>query len=67
MLRLLVGAIVICFFGVVIKISLSGDGLPWGDIFAGFIPNLNMLSQPAATFNEALAATGSLLSGFGRK
>ncbi len=58
LLRLLVGAIVICFFGVVIKISLSDEGLPWGEIMAGFIPNLNMLSQPAATFKEALAATG---------
>ena len=58
LLRLLVGAIVICFFGVVIKISTSGDGLPWGEIFAGFIPNLNMLTQPSASFNAALAATG---------
>jgi len=59
LLRILVGAIVICFFGVVIKISLSSNGLPWGEILAGLVPNLNLLSQPAATFSESLAATGS--------
>ncbi len=57
LLRLMVAAIVICFFGVVLKISASSEGLPWNEILAGFIPNLDLLSNPAATFNEALAAT----------
>ncbi len=62
MLRLLVGAIVLCFFGVVIKISVSGEGLPWGEIVAGFIPNLDLLSHPAVSFNESLSATGEFSS-----
>ncbi len=58
LLKLMVGVVVVSFFGVVVKMSLSEGGLPWDEIFAGFIPDPNMLFQPAETFREPLAATG---------
>lgn len=57
-LKCMVGAIMLCFFGVVVKLGMSERGLEWGKIFSGFIPNLNLISAPAATFDAALAATG---------
>ena len=53
-LKVLVGLIVLSFFGVVIKMTLAG-GLEWGRILTGFIPNPKMLMAPATTFNEFLA------------
>ena len=44
----MVGLIVISFFGVVVKMSLTGE-LNWGEILPGFVPDLSMLSQPAHT------------------
>lgn len=58
-LKLMVAMVVICFFGVVFKLATSSEGLSWGAVFAGFIPDLSLLSKPASTFDAALAATGS--------
>lgn len=58
LLRVLVAAIVLCFFGVVVKLATSGNGLPWGEIAGGFIPDLSMFTQPAVAFRESLTATG---------
>ncbi len=57
-LKLMVGLVVICFFGVVFKMTISGDGLDWGAIFAGFIPDFSLLSRPSDQFSELLAASG---------
>ena len=57
-LKIMVGIIMLCFFGVVIKMSVVGK-LDWGAISRGLMPDLSMLSQPAATFKEALAASGA--------
>jgi hypothetical protein len=46
-LKGLVGLVVFCFVGVVLKLSLSGDGLPWGQIFAGFVPGFSQWSEPS--------------------
>ncbi|MCC9626873.1 divalent metal cation transporter [Blastopirellula sp. JC732] len=51
LLKLLVGMVVICFFGVVALMAYQGV-LNWGEIFAGFIPDLSQLSSP--TGNLAL-------------
>jgi len=56
-LKAMVGIVIVCFFGVVIKMSLEG-ALRWGGIFRGLVPDFSMLSQPAKTFAAALAATG---------
>ena len=60
-LRVLVALIVLSFFGVVVKLMTAGD-LNFGAIFAGLIPDLSLMSKPAPTFNDALAATGEFSS-----
>jgi Mn2+/Fe2+ NRAMP family transporter len=64
MLKAVVGMVVISFFGVVIKLSTSGDGLPWAQIFAGFRPDLSLLSKPAATFDAELGAVTESMRNF---
>lgn len=58
-LKLMVGIIVVSFFGVVVYLSVKGD-LPWGDIGSGFIPNIRLFWTPAASFNEALAKVAAI-------
>ncbi len=57
LLRVLVGLIVICFFGVVIKLALA-QGLPTGTILRGFWPDPSLLVAPARELQQAVAATG---------
>lgn len=54
-LKLMVAVIVLSFFGVVIRMSLGGL-LPWGEILRGLVPDLTMLSQPAAAYAPFLEA-----------
>lgn len=49
-LKAMVAVIVLSFIGVVLKMSVSGEGLPWAQILAGYIPDLSSFSRPAATF-----------------
>lgn len=60
LLKLMVGIIVLSFFGVVVYLSLKGGegGLEWGKIGAGLIPDFRLLWTPASTFDSALAAAG---------
>ena len=58
-LKAMVGLVVICFFGVVIKMSLASDGLDWGAILAGFIPDFSLLTEPSPAFADTLAQTGT--------
>jgi len=53
-LKGMVGVIVVCFFGVVVKMSLSEGGLDWGSIAGGFVPDLSMLSRPAEAFRPVI-------------
>ena len=46
-IKLMVGVVVISFFAVVVALSLGKDGLPWGEIFAGFVPDASMLTRPS--------------------
>ncbi len=57
-LKVLVGIVVISFFLVVAKLTLSGS-LEWGKIFKGLIPNFSFLSQPAPDIQTAIAGTDS--------
>ena len=43
-LKIMVGLIVISFFGAVINLGLNGQ-LNWGEILAGFVPNLSCLTN----------------------
>lgn len=53
-IKLLVAAIVICFFGVVASLTFSGK-IDWSAVMAGFIPNFSVLSEPSSDFMEYIA------------
>ena len=55
-LKVMVAMIVLCFFGVVVKMTFSEEGIAWGAVLKGFIPNLGTLVKPAAAYNEFLDA-----------
>lgn len=57
-LKILVAVVVVSFFGVVGALTFGG-ALDWGAVFAGMVPNPSLLSNPAPTFTEHIAATGS--------
>ena len=63
LLKLMVAAIVISFFGVVVYMSVKGK-LDWGGIFGGLVPNFRMLWEPADTFKDALAVVGPDFRGY---
>ncbi len=63
-LKTMVAIIVVSFFGVVVKLSMTGEGLPWGDIFSGFIPNLAYLSEPSPEFRPLLEQVASAFRQF---
>lgn len=56
-MKVMVGTIVICFFGVVIRLSIAGQ-IDWGAIGKGLIPSFKSLFQPAETFTPHIAALG---------
>ncbi len=58
LVRGLVTFVVLCFFGVVIKLTAEGI-LDWGKVLAGFIPDLSMLSRPAEGFAGPIQAVAS--------
>ena len=56
-IKAIVSMIVLCFFGVVVKLSIERV-LPWGQILRGLIPRLRLLSEPTDTikpFIESVA------------
>ncbi len=67
LLKLMVGGVIICFFGVVVSMGLSNEGLPWGEIFAGLIPKANLLTSPASAFANVLNETGSFAAQWSAK
>ena len=56
-LKIMVGIVVISFFGVVLKLGSNGE-LDWGNIAGGFIPNLSLLNEAAAVYEPFLQETG---------
>ena len=50
-LKVMVAIVVLSFFGVVVVMA---GNLDWGAIFAGFIPNFSLLSEPASMFTEII-------------
>ncbi|MAT72252.1 MAG: hypothetical protein CMJ58_22325 [Planctomycetaceae bacterium] len=57
-LKLVVAMIVLCFFGVVIKLATSEAGLPWGELLAGLIPDFGQFFRPADSFLPLLEPLG---------
>ena len=58
-LKIMVGVVVISFFGVVVAMTFSDEGLAWGAIAAGFVPNPKLLFEPASRFSEILPQTSA--------
>lgn len=54
LLKAIIGMIVLCFFGVVIKLAMS-DAFSWSDVFQGFIPDLSGWSKPTGQLAEIAA------------
>jgi Mn2+/Fe2+ NRAMP family transporter len=48
-MKLMVGAIVLCFFGVVVQLFIAGE-INWGAIGSGLVPRFHTLFSPAETF-----------------
>jgi Mn2+/Fe2+ NRAMP family transporter len=64
-IKVIIGAIVICFFGVIVKLSLSGDSaLKWGAVFKGLIPDLSVFTQPAEQMAAEIARVAGEFQGF---
>lgn len=55
LLKALVGMIVICFFGVVVYLGTNGH-LNWGNIFAGFMPDLKQWNGPTGDLAELVGS-----------
>ncbi len=55
LLKIVVAVIVACFFGVVVKMGLTGEGLHWSQIASGFIPDFKMFNSPASAFETYIA------------
>ncbi|MEM7011192.1 MAG: divalent metal cation transporter, partial [Verrucomicrobiota bacterium] len=55
-LKIMVGIVVLSFFGVVVVLTI--EGLNWGAVFKGLIPNFSLLTNPAPTLQPAIEATG---------
>lgn len=56
-LKVMVGLIVLCFTGVVLRVTFAPAGLDWGAVLGGFVPDFSLLWQPAAAFRDLVAAT----------
>jgi Mn2+/Fe2+ NRAMP family transporter len=56
-LKVMVGVVVLAFFGVVWSLTAAGR-LDWGAAFAGLVPNLSYLWSPTPDLEAAAVATG---------
>ncbi|MDP8245559.1 MAG: divalent metal cation transporter [Candidatus Hinthialibacter antarcticus] len=54
MLKGMVVMIVACFFGVVMRLTFSEEGLDWSGVLAGFIPTFNHFWKPDISFSPLL-------------
>jgi Mn2+/Fe2+ NRAMP family transporter len=54
-IKSIVSMIVLCFLGVVVKLSIEG-AIDWGQILHGLVPRLRILTEPAATVKPYIEA-----------
>tara|TARA_B110000495_G_scaffold112135_1_gene97001 strand:- start:255 stop:1925 length:1671 start_codon:yes stop_codon:yes gene_type:complete len=57
-LKVMVGIVVLSFFGVVLALSNQG-AIDWGQIFSGLVPNLSYLFEPVPALVEQIQQTGA--------
>lgn len=61
-LKIVVAMIVLCFFGVVVRMSMAGDGIDWGAVGSGLIPKWRNLFEPSNVLQplvDAIADPGA--------
>jgi Mn2+/Fe2+ NRAMP family transporter len=58
-LKIVVAIIVLCFIGVVIKLSFSSEPLDWAQIGQGLIPDFTQMFHPAQSFLPLLESLGA--------
>jgi len=65
-IRGVVGLVVLSFIGVVIVLSVSGQGkgIKWGNVFAGYIPDFTLLWSTPETYTEYLQSVADSYRGF---
>lgn len=61
--KCLVGMVVVCFIGVVVKLVASGR-LHAGEVFGGFVPDLSLLSKPVGPLAEYIKGVQADYQGF---
>jgi Mn2+/Fe2+ NRAMP family transporter len=57
-LKILVAFIVLCFLGVVVRLTFTAQPLEWGKIITGLVPDFGQFFHPATTFQPFLDAIG---------
>ncbi|UCD49977.1 MAG: divalent metal cation transporter [Phycisphaerales bacterium] len=62
-IRAIVSLIVLCFIGVVVKLSVSGE-IDWGKIGSGLIPNWRLFIEPTAEMRVAIAKVADQFQSF---
>jgi len=62
-LKALVGMVVVCFVGVVAYLGLNGQ-LNWGQVLAGFVPDLSQWTRPTGEIAGLLSSLPDGLSEF---
>lgn len=53
-LKVVVALIVVCFFWVVIRMTLTSEGVDWASVGAGLIPDLRYFFEPVASLTPLL-------------
>ena len=56
MLKIVVAGIVLCFVGVAVQLGSAEDGLPWGEISLGFVPDFSAFNRPAEGFAAVIGS-----------
>ncbi len=59
LLKLMVALVVLSFFMVVVTMSSSGEGLAWGRILRGFLPNPGLIFEPAESLRAWISQSSA--------
>ena len=65
-IKAVVTMIVLCFFGVVIKLSLEGK-IHWGEIFGGLVPDFSLFIRPSSKIIPHIQKVSEQFQGFWTK
>ena len=55
-LKSLIAMMFLAFFGVLIRVSMSGGGVAWSNVVSGLVPDFSMLTTPVDSFKPYILA-----------